>query len=28
VVGKPSAFDKPLSEIGTVVRMPVDSIRR
>jgi len=28
VVGKPSAFDKPLTEIGPVVRLPVDSIRR
>jgi len=28
VVGKPAAFDKPLTEIGPVVRLPVDSIRR
>ena len=28
VVGKPSAFDKPLTEIGPVVRLPVDSIKR
>lgn len=28
VVGKPSAFDKALSEIGTVTALPVDSIRR
>jgi hypothetical protein len=28
VVGKPSAFDKPLSELGAVTVMPVDSIRR
>src|SRR5205809_6540971 len=28
VVGKPAAFDKPLTEIGPVVRLPVDSIKR
>jgi zinc protease len=28
VVGKPSAFDKPLSTLGPVTVMPVDSIRR
>jgi zinc protease len=28
VVGKPSAFDKALSELGTVTPLPVDSIRR
>jgi predicted Zn-dependent peptidase len=28
VVGKPAAFDKPLSEIGAVTVLPVDSIRR
>ena len=28
VVGKPSAFDKALSEIGRVTALPVDSIRR
>jgi len=28
VVGKPSAFDKALSEIGSVTPLPVDSIRR
>jgi zinc protease len=28
VVGKPGAFDKPLSSLGPVTRMPVDSIRR
>jgi hypothetical protein len=28
VVGKPSAFDRALSEIGPVTALPVDSIRR
>jgi len=28
VVGKSSAFDKPLATYGTVTAMPVDSIRR
>ena len=28
VVGKPSAFDKPLSTLGAVTVMPVDSIHR
>ena len=28
IVGKPSAFDRPLAELGTVTMMPVDSIRR
>jgi zinc protease len=28
VVGKPGAFDKPLSALGPVTMMPVDSIRR
>lgn len=28
VVGKPSAFDQPLGELGTVTMLPVDSIRR
>jgi zinc protease len=28
VVGKPGAFDKPLTELGPVTRLPVDSIKR
>jgi predicted Zn-dependent peptidase len=28
VVGKPGAFDKPLSTLGPVSTMPVDSIHR
>jgi zinc protease len=28
VVGKPSTFDRPLSEFGAVTRLPVEGIRR
>jgi hypothetical protein len=28
IVGKPAAFDRPLTELGAVTMMPVDSIKR
>jgi predicted Zn-dependent peptidase len=28
VVGKPSAFDRPLAELGEVTSLPVDAIKR